>query len=92
MLDNQYWISIHVYTIEDWERLSFPLNLERMTESGGADNITKMIITTLTNKGKMAPHEIRDRFMTFGANGAYVLQGKRNGVTNKLHVSLVPHM
>lgn len=55
-----------------------------MTEGGGADNITKMIITTLTNKGELAPHESRDQFMTFGAHGGYVLQGKRNCVTNKL--------
>ena len=30
--------------------------------------------------------------MTFGADGASVLQRKRNGVTNKLQVSHAPHM
>lgn len=62
-----------------------------MTEGGGADNITKMIITTLTNKGELAPHEIY-QFMTFGADGGYVLQRKRNYVTNKLHFFHAPHM
>jgi hypothetical protein len=37
-------------------------------------------------------HKIRDQFMSFGANGALVLEGKKNGVTNKLQVSHVSHM
>ena len=91
-LDNQSWISIHVYTISDWERVSYLLNLERVTEGGGAENIAKMIVSALTNQGGLTPNEIRDRFMAFGADGASVLQGKRNGVTTKLQVSHAPHM
>ena len=83
-LDNQSWISIHVYTIQDWERVPMLLCLQRVTEGGGADNITKMILGALTNEGGLTPYQIRDRFMAFGADGASVLQGKRNGVTNKL--------
>ena len=91
-LDNQSWISMHVYTIQDWERVPLLLCLQRVTEGGGADNITKMILGALTNEGGLTPHQIRDRFMAFGADGASVLQGKRNGVTNKLQVSHAPHM
>ncbi len=42
-LDNQSWISIYVYSIQDWERVPMLLYLQRVTEGGGADNITKMI-------------------------------------------------
>ena len=63
-----------------------------MTEGGGADNITKMILGALTNEGRLTLHQIRDRFMAFGVDGASVLQRKRNGVSNKLQVSHTPHM
>ena len=68
------------------------LYLQRVIEGGGADNITKMILGALTNEGGLTPHQIRDRFMTFGVDNASVLQRKKNGVTNKLHVFHVPHM
>ena len=69
------------------------LYLQRMIEGGGsADNITKMVIGALTNECGLTPHQIRDQFMAFGADGASVLQGKRNGVTNKLQVFHAPHM
>ena len=51
-----------------------------------------MILTALTNEGGLTPHQIRDRFIVFGADGTSVLQGKRNRVTNKLQVSHAPHM
>jgi hypothetical protein len=91
-LDNQSWISIRVYTIQDWVRVPIFLCLQRVTEGGDADNITKMILAALTNEGRLTPHQIRDRFMAFGADGAAVLQGKKNGVTNKLQVFHMPHM
>jgi hypothetical protein len=91
-LDNQSWISVHVYTIQDWVRVPMFLCLQRVTEGGDADNITKMILAALTSEGGLTPHHIRDRFMAFGADGAAVLQGKRNCVTNKLQVFHAPHM
>ena len=69
--------------------------LQRVIEGGGADNITKMIFCALINEGGLTPHQIRDRFMTFGANGAdgaSVLQRKRNDVTNKLQVFHTPYI
>ena len=91
-LDNQSWISIHIYTIQKWERVPMLLCLQRMAEGGGVDHIIKMILGALTNEGGLTPHQIRDRFMAFGADDASVLQGKRNGVINKLQVSHAPHM
>jgi hypothetical protein len=91
-LNNQYWISIHIYTIQGWKRVPMLLCLQRVMEVGGADNITKMILGALTNEGGLTPHHIKDRFTAFGADGASVLQGKRNSVTNKLQVFHAPHM
>ena len=91
ILDNQSWINIHIYTIQEWEKMPMLLSLQRVTEGGAADNITKVILGAFTNEGGLTPHRIRDRFIAFGADGASVLQGKKNGVT-KLQVSHAPHM
>ncbi len=91
-VDNQSWISIHIYTMSDWERVPFLLSLERVIDGGSAENITKIIVGALSKQGGLTPQQIRDRFMAFGADGASILQGKRNGVTNKLQVSHAPHM
>ncbi len=91
-VDNQSWISIHVYTISDWERVPMLLSLERVIEGGSAESISNIILGALAKQGGLTPQQIRDRFMAFGADGASVLQGKKNGVTNRLQVSHAPHM
>ena len=83
---------MHFYTIQDWEKMPMFLYLQRVTEGGGADNITKMILARLTNEGGLTPHQIRDQFMAFSTDGVSVLQGKMNGVTNKLQISHTPHI
>ena len=49
-LDNQSWIVIHVYIIEDREIMPLLLNLECVTEDGGASNIMKRILLHLLTK------------------------------------------
>lgn len=44
ILDNQSWISIHVYRFNDWKWVPLPLKLEHVTEGGGVDNIMKIIL------------------------------------------------
>ena len=73
-------------------RVPILLCLQRVIKGGGADNITKIIFGALINEGGLTPHQIKDRFRAFGADGTSVLHGKRNGVTNKLQISYVPHM
>ena len=55
-LDNQYWISIHVYTIQDWRIMPMFLYLQRVAEGGGGDNITKMIFGVVINACGFTPY------------------------------------
>jgi hypothetical protein len=50
-VDNQSWISIHVYIISDWERVPLLLSLERVIEGGSAESITKIILGALAKQG-----------------------------------------
>jgi hypothetical protein len=50
-VDNQSWISIHVYTISDWERVPMLLSLELVIEGGSTENISKIILGALAKQG-----------------------------------------
>ena len=65
--------------------------MERVIDGGG-DTIMKNILGARTNKDRLLSHLIRNQFMAFGVNGAFTLQGLKNGVTNKLQVSHALHM
>ena len=51
-----------------------------------------LIVGALTNQGGLTPTKLGTISFAFGANGASMLQRKRNGVTTKLQVSHMPHM
>jgi hypothetical protein len=50
MIDNQSWISIHYYVVQDWCRLPILISLEQVIEGGGSNNLTKVIIGALKKK------------------------------------------
>ena len=75
-IDNQSWISIHVYVLVDWERMPMLLSLECLTKGSTASHITKVIVNAVARDGGLSFQEVRDKLVCFGSNGASVLQGK----------------
>lgn len=59
-LDNHSWISIYIYTIQDWKIVPMLLCLQRVIQGDGVANITKIILGALTNESGLTPHQIRD--------------------------------
>lgn len=57
-VDNQSWISIHVYMIWDLKRTSMLLTLERVTKGGEVENITNVIVDALTIQGGLTPTKL----------------------------------
>jgi hypothetical protein len=47
----------------------------------GADNLTQVLMQALMNQGGLTKDMIGKKLMIFGANGVYVFQGVRLGVT-----------
>jgi hypothetical protein len=45
------------------------------------DNLTKVIMETLTIGGGLSKDQIAQKFICFGVDGVNVFQGTKNGVT-----------
>jgi hypothetical protein len=53
-IDNQSWISTHVYVVEGWRRLLFLLTLQQVLEGSNVDNLTKVIVVFLLIYGGLS--------------------------------------
>jgi hypothetical protein len=51
MIDNQSWISIHYYVVQDWCHLPILIFLEQIIEGGGSNNLTKVIMVIFFKNG-----------------------------------------
>jgi hypothetical protein len=92
-MDNQIWISIHVYVVNsDYFRLPYLLALERVEGGTGSNNLTKLITSFLKENGGLLRENIQTKLLCFGADGASVFQGNRNGVTIQLVREFAPYL
>ncbi len=53
-LNNQSWIYVHGYVVDNWHKVPILLNLERIVDGGTLDNLTTMIIHSLVIFGGMS--------------------------------------
>jgi hypothetical protein len=51
IVDNQFWLSIHCYVVQNWVRILILTSLDRVFESSSSDNLTKVIMEALTIGG-----------------------------------------
>jgi hypothetical protein len=79
-IDNQSWISIHYYVVQDWCHLPILFFLEQVIEGRGLDNLTKVIMGVLKKKGGVFSINVVGKLMPFGANSVNDFQGVRNGL------------
>jgi len=52
-LNNQSWIYVHGYVVDNWHKVPILLNLERIVDEGTSDNLTTMVIHSLVIFGGM---------------------------------------
>ncbi len=79
-LDNQSWISVHAYVVEDLKRTMILVNLERVIEGCTTDNLTNMIQNSMKGFGGIFNHDLVIKVVCFGANGVATFQGIKIGV------------
>ncbi len=51
-IDTQLWINVHAYVVNNWEYLPILIVLEKVINSGGNDNITKVITNAFAYQGR----------------------------------------
>jgi hypothetical protein len=50
-IDNQFWLSLHYYVVQNWVRIPILISLNMMLEGSSSDNLTKVIMEALTIGG-----------------------------------------
>ena len=91
IVDNQIWISIHVYVVnKEFFCLPYLLALEQVEGGVGANNLTRMIMTSLKGIGAMLGENINAKLLCFNTDGALVFQGTCNEVTSRLTTEFAP--
>ncbi len=79
-INNQSWLSIHVYVLEEWKRVSILLNLQGVVDEVAFNNSTSLIVKILMEFGGLNEKDLANKLVCFGANGVIVFQGVKNGV------------
>jgi hypothetical protein len=83
-MDNQSWISIHVYIVNNQHKVPILLNLERIVNGGKFDNLTSVIIHSLVVFGGMSKIDIANIVVYFGADDVTSFQGLKTNVIIQL--------
>ena len=91
-VDNQSWMSIHIYVMKDWIRQPYLLGLKCVTDGGSASNLTEVIVEAMKTDGGISRRTVAEKFVSFGADGVSVFQGSRTGVTRRLKDDHAPWM
>jgi len=51
IVDNQYWLIVHCYVVQNWARILILISLDLLFEGSSSDNQTKVIMEALTIGG-----------------------------------------
>ncbi len=80
-LDNQSWIFVHGYCVQDWCCIPILLTIDYVVEGSNAQNLTKVIMDILMVASGLIKVEIPKRLLCFGENNVNIFQDVWNGIT-----------
>jgi hypothetical protein len=84
IVDNQNWLLVHLYVIDGWKWVPILFNLHRVLDGAIFANLTKLIMWSLVEFGRMTKTNVANKLVCFETNGMTIFQGFKNGVTAKL--------
>jgi len=92
-IDNQSWVSIHCYVVQDLCCLFFFFLLifrKQVTKGKGLNNLIKILMGALENHGDVSNVGATTKLMSFKADGVNVFQGLCKVILIKFKTSLPP--
>jgi hypothetical protein len=90
-IDNQSELLIHDYVVQNCLRILILFSFECVVTRLGVDNFTQILMQALMHEGGLMKYLIGKKLMTFSANGVYVFQGIKLGVTQQISNEWAPH-
>lgn len=89
-VDHTSWLGVHVYMMENWERIPYLLHHSHVTESGRSDYLTSVIMQSLMGEGGLTQAEIANKLLSFGSDGVNTFQGCKTGVATQIRDKWAP--
>jgi hypothetical protein len=89
--DNTSWLSMHIYTCEDWVRVPYLLSLRKIVECPTANHLTEVVMSSVEKDGGVGAGDVAKKMLCFGADGAATFQGLRSGVTTQIQRDYAPY-
>ncbi len=79
-IDNQSWILIHAYVVEDFKRTHILVNLKWVIEGYTTNNFTNMIRNLVKGFRGLFDHDLATKVICFDAHGVATFQGIKTEV------------
>ncbi len=80
-IDNQSWILVHVYVVEDFKRIPILVNLQCVTKGASTNNLTTIIRNFVAKFKQPLNYDMIMKVVCFNANGASTFQSIKIGVS-----------
>jgi hypothetical protein len=80
-LENQSWLSILAYVVEQWRNIPILLNLQHVMDEATFDNLTHLIVKNLVMFEGLNETKVANKLVYFGAKGVIIFQGLDPNVT-----------
>jgi len=84
MIDNDSWICVHTYVVQNFVRVLYLISLQCLVDGGSVDSLTLVIMNTLESGGDVTKDQIARRLLSFGADGVNTFQAARTDVTTQI--------
>ena len=75
-VDNQAWISIHAYVVQDFYRTPILVSVERLTEGATAPKLAQVIVDALFTHGGLTSQHLLSKFISFWGGWRMSFPGK----------------
>lgn len=65
-IDKGAWISIHMYVVQNWQRIPILINFEHVLKEVGVDSLMALVVKALVYKGSFTHNALASKLMSFG--------------------------
>jgi hypothetical protein len=89
-IDNQNWLSIHAYMVQNWLQIPILLCLDEVARSS-IDNLIQIFMQALMHEKGLTKDLIGKKLLTFIANGIPIFQSIRLVVIWEISNVWTPH-
>ncbi len=84
ILDQQSWVSIHAYVVENWQQTPLLLSLQQVVDGATSNNLKRIFVDAMVLYGDLIEKTMASKLITFGVDGVSVFQGVKTWVTMQL--------